>query len=304
MNEDLFITDLKRDEILGFVNAKLSCLEDTPRNHSPFVSAHERLKSFHVRPWKGLFTDLTRLADAGFYRSTKEEFSDNVPLDDKVFCAFCAVCMMRWEVNDDPVAVHRQYKPKCQFVSGEVIANVAITRDPFIPEWGGIKWYIDFRLQLRGAVDPKIDGIYVRTPRAHPKYHQLDERLKSFRNVWPLERTISSTLMASAGFLYGGVNDYVHCFECGIAFAGWKAGANPMATHSHFAKNCMFVRTSRPVSTGHVEALDCKICYRDAVSVLFLPCGHVVSCWRCSRGCKLCPVCRAVITFDVPAYLS
>lgn len=36
----------------------------------------------------------------------------------------------------------------------------------------------------------------------------------------------------------------------------------------------------------------CKICLDNKVSVVFLPCGHLVACKQCSRALRKCPICR------------
>lgn len=41
----------------------------------------------------------------------------------------------------------------------------------------------------------------------------------------------------------------------------------------------------------------CKICYVNQVNVMFLPCGHIISCIDCSEALKQCPICRQNITF-------
>lgn len=48
----------------------------------------------------------------------------------------------------------------------------------------------------------------------------------------------------------------------------------------------------------------CKICMDKEVSVVFLPCGHFVSCNDCSFALKICPVCRDMIKGVVRAFLK
>jgi len=52
------------------------------------------------------------------------------------------------------------------------------------------------------------------------------------------------------------------------------------------------------------EARQCKICMDHEVGVVFLPCGHLVSCVRCATAVSVCAVCRAQIKAHVRTYFS
>lgn len=52
------------------------------------------------------------------------------------------------------------------------------------------------------------------------------------------------------------------------------------------------------------EARLCKVCMDCEVSVVFLPCGHLVSCSRCGAALDACPLCRAAVRALVRAYLA
>lgn len=48
----------------------------------------------------------------------------------------------------------------------------------------------------------------------------------------------------------------------------------------------------------------CKICYMDEKNAVFVPCGHVVSCIKCSLSVKECPVCRRPYTGVMRVFFS
>ncbi|XP_041980003.1 baculoviral IAP repeat-containing protein 2 isoform X2 [Aricia agestis] len=52
------------------------------------------------------------------------------------------------------------------------------------------------------------------------------------------------------------------------------------------------------------EARLCKVCMDNEVSVVFLPCGHLVSCAGCGAALAACPLCRAAVRALVRAYLA
>ncbi|GFT03129.1 baculoviral IAP repeat-containing protein 3 [Nephila pilipes] len=47
----------------------------------------------------------------------------------------------------------------------------------------------------------------------------------------------------------------------------------------------------------------CKICMDKEVSVVFLPCSHLLACTECAPALKSCPMCRQTIQAIVKAYL-
>ncbi|WAR08509.1 BIRC7-like protein [Mya arenaria] len=49
---------------------------------------------------------------------------------------------------------------------------------------------------------------------------------------------------------------------------------------------------------------DCKICLDNRADVIFLPCGHIVSCPQCAPALDLCPVCRKSIMGLVKAQFA
>lgn len=52
------------------------------------------------------------------------------------------------------------------------------------------------------------------------------------------------------------------------------------------------------------EERTCKVCMDRDVSVVFVPCGHLVACGECALNLRLCPICRAVIRGSVRTFMS
>ncbi|XP_068272356.1 baculoviral IAP repeat-containing protein 7 [Nyctibius grandis] len=48
----------------------------------------------------------------------------------------------------------------------------------------------------------------------------------------------------------------------------------------------------------------CKVCMDKDVSVVFVPCGHLVACGECALNLRLCPICRTVIRGSVRTFMS
>ncbi|XP_028667552.1 baculoviral IAP repeat-containing protein 7 isoform X2 [Erpetoichthys calabaricus] len=52
------------------------------------------------------------------------------------------------------------------------------------------------------------------------------------------------------------------------------------------------------------EERTCKVCMDKVVSVVFVPCGHLVVCTDCATSLHNCPICRAVIRGSVRTFMS
>ncbi|KAK3593109.1 hypothetical protein CHS0354_018234 [Potamilus streckersoni] len=50
------------------------------------------------------------------------------------------------------------------------------------------------------------------------------------------------------------------------------------------------------------EATLCKICMENTISVVFLPCGHLVTCSDCAPAMRKCPICRTLIKGTVKTF--
>ena len=52
------------------------------------------------------------------------------------------------------------------------------------------------------------------------------------------------------------------------------------------------------------DALLCKICYDDVMSVVFLPCSHTFACIKCAPSMSVCAICREPVTMLVRTIFS
>ena len=51
-------------------------------------------------------------------------------------------------------------------------------------------------------------------------------------------------------------------------------------------------------------AKTCKICLEADIEVVFIPCGHLVSCHGCSSLVSRCSLCQSSVTDTVKIYMS
>uniref|UniRef100_A0A4X2KY30 Baculoviral IAP repeat containing 2 n=1 Tax=Vombatus ursinus TaxID=29139 RepID=A0A4X2KY30_VOMUR len=52
------------------------------------------------------------------------------------------------------------------------------------------------------------------------------------------------------------------------------------------------------------EERTCKVCMDKEVSIVFIPCGHLVVCKECAPSLRKCPICRGIIKGTVRTFLS
>lgn len=48
----------------------------------------------------------------------------------------------------------------------------------------------------------------------------------------------------------------------------------------------------------------CKVCLESLADIVFLPCGHMVSCGQCASALRKCPLCRKAINGYVKAVFA
>lgn len=96
----------------------------------------------------------------------------------------------------------------------------------------------------------------------------------------------------------------------------WFARAKSVYAHTHHWTTskwflCLFVfpPTVKDASPEELlrqlqEERTCKVCMDKLVSIVFIPCGHLVVCGDCAASLRHCPICRAVIRGSVRAFMS
>jgi baculoviral IAP repeat-containing protein 7/8 len=269
-------------------------------------SAQARFDTFHY----GVRKRLIAFAEAGFYVDTPQQGANRKNYNDEVTCAFCGVSIASWEANDDPGRVHKELSKKCPMVLGKHVGNQPMERDPYLAESHLASFFVDIKRSIVKSLPNEEKGTIQRKNPLHSKYRTVQARIESFKGCWIKEGTVTAEALADAGFFYDKKRDHVYCFQCACGFGGWIKGANPMTLHAHYAPTCNYVRVSRPwsppiaVEDPLFDLKACKVCCIEEMSGVFLPCGHMVTCWKCSQCVSDCPLCRTPVTYDVPVFMA
>uniref|UniRef100_A0A8C3IXF0 RING-type E3 ubiquitin transferase n=1 Tax=Chrysemys picta bellii TaxID=8478 RepID=A0A8C3IXF0_CHRPI len=252
---------------------------------------------------------------------------------DRVQCFCCGGILRSWEAEDQPMREHQKFFPTCKFICGEDVGNQQML--PFLE----ILDYVDGQIL---SLLQRMDVEEAALP-SQPEYPEMETeamRLATFQS-WPPYTELYPEQLARAGFFYTGRHgDTVRCFYCDGSLRNWELGDDPWREHAKWFPRCEFLLQSRgrdfvssvqdsdfnaPVSLKWVfcaveggkpplsteeqlrrlqEERMCKVCMDKDVSIVFVPCGHLVVCAECAPSLRRCPICRAVIRGSVRTFMS
>uniref|UniRef100_A0A3B4A3B5 RING-type E3 ubiquitin transferase n=1 Tax=Periophthalmus magnuspinnatus TaxID=409849 RepID=A0A3B4A3B5_9GOBI len=274
----------------------------------------DRLQTFQTWPLDAPVRS-TDLAKAGFFY---------LGPGDEVQCFCCGGILRCWVHGDSPVTEHKRHFPTCNFILGRTVGN--------IPLQDGSSDSVDGQL-LSQLQRMTMDDQGTMGQAVYPEMDEEDTRLTTFHN-WPTEASVQPDVLARAGFFYTGHGDNVKCFFCDGGLRNWEPGDDPWQEHAKWFPRCEFLIQSRGqgyisnIQDAHFhlgetvvslsaedpspeellkqlqEERTCKVCMDKLVSIVFIPCGHLVVCGDCAASLRHCPICRAVIRGSVRAFMS
>uniref|UniRef100_A0A8C2XL77 RING-type E3 ubiquitin transferase n=1 Tax=Cyclopterus lumpus TaxID=8103 RepID=A0A8C2XL77_CYCLU len=274
----------------------------------------ERLRTFDGWPADAPVTP-GELAKAGFFF---------LGPGDKVQCFCCAGVLRCWVRGDSPAAEHRRHFPACGHALGRAAGDVPLR----VGSSDSVDGQLLSQLQRMTMDDQGAAGHAV-----YPEMEAEDSRLTTFHN-WPTEASVQPDVLARAGFFYTGHGDNVKCFHCDGGLRNWEPGDDPWQEHAKWFPRCEFLIQERgqdyisDIQDSHFHLGDtvvrtstsffspeellrqlqeertCKVCMDKLVSIVFIPCGHLVVCGDCAASLRHCPICRAVIRGSVRAFMS
>lgn len=250
--------------------------------HPKYAIESNRLNSFKNWPFsKSQRPD--ELADAGFFYAG---FNDNVK------CFFCDGGLRNWEPGDQPWTEHARWFPKCGYVKQckgiHFIKTVAETGNP------------PHEVTM-ADMDVIMSGNHVKTA--------LEVGFPKEKVQYVVESRVKSN-----GTMFGSAEELINTLA-ELNDDSWKTrtqnGNREVPLNGHVESDCPTdLQTDADLTSVRVEnenlkeKRQCRVCFDKELSVVLLPCAHLVCCTSCAPALKACPVCRNNIKGTVRTYLA
>ncbi|CAM9390214.1 unnamed protein product [Bubo scandiacus] len=237
-----------------------------PRNPS-MAKYGRRLQTFLTWIYP---VDKEQLAEAGFY---------SIGNGDHVVCFHCGGGLQEWKENENPWDQHAKWFPGCTFVKKEkgleFINNVHL-RD-------GCR---DSTTEAaEGTILPKVD--LLQNPLVQSAI-DMGFSLSEIRN------TMEKKLQMS-GESHTSVEDLVADLSAQKENTREEESIEiPVEQDELIQLQNLYLSTEEKLRRLQEEKL-CKICMAKDISVVLIPCGHLVACKECAEALNECPLCRTNI---------
>ncbi|XP_059383347.1 baculoviral IAP repeat-containing protein 7 [Carassius carassius] len=261
-------------------------------------SQDSRLSSYQNWP-PGASVQPDALAQAGFFYTGH---------GDNVKCFFCDGGLRNWEPGDDPWQEHAKWFPQCEYLlqsrGREYVSNVQQSYFNMNESVGGsssstARSITSEVLGGQNSVAAAMLSPVVQAVLQMGFQHSLVEGLVQSRYLL-------------TGSHYTSVSDLVSDVL--------QAEEEERQTEEPRPETVGRQRTPRTQVSDRErvrsdrspeeqlrqlqEERTCKVCMDKLVSMVFIPCGHLVVCTDCAASLRHCPICRAVIRGSVRAFMS
>ncbi|XP_061909707.1 baculoviral IAP repeat-containing protein 7 [Entelurus aequoreus] len=266
-----------------------------------------RLTTFHNWPTEAsVQPDL--LARAGFFYTGH---------GDNVKCFYCDGGLRNWELGDDPWQEHAKWFPRCEFLiqsrGQEYIRNIQDAHfhlGETVPV-GGSQMSTGREIGSRNDV---VGSLSASSAMLSPVVQTVLQM--------GFEASLVESLVQTKYLLTGQHYSHVSDLVSDVLQAEEEDRQRRPQSREHDdgqGPGAGIVRTLTPLRdkapTGREpspeellrqlqEERTCKVCMDKLVSIVFIPCGHLVVCGDCAASLRHCPICRAVIRGSVRAFMS
>ncbi|NWR27423.1 XIAP ligase, partial [Tachuris rubrigastra] len=235
-----------------------------PRN--PSMAKYERrLQTFlsWIYP-----VDKEQLAEAGFY---------SVGNGDHVVCFHCGGGLQEWKENEDPWDQHAKWFPGCRFLSKEK----------------GIEFINN--VHLRDACsDSTVSALLINHSVKLEKNPLVQSAIAMGFSLSEIRNTMEKRLQMT-GESHTSVEDLVADLSAQKENTREEEPNEiPVEQDELIQLQNLYLSTEEKLRRLQEEKL-CKICMAKDVSVVFIPCGHLVACKECAQVLSECPLCRTDI---------
>ncbi|XP_036598585.1 baculoviral IAP repeat-containing protein 2-like isoform X2 [Trichosurus vulpecula] len=239
-----------------------------------------------------------QLASAGFYY---------MGCDDDVKCFCCDGGLRCWESGDDPWVEHAKWFPRCEYL-------IAMKGQQFINQIQAS--YPHLLAQLLSTSDTPVDES-AELPRENHSEDAImmntsvvKAALEMGFNRRLIKQTVQSKILTT-GENYKTVSDLVSDLLKADDETREEEKEQQTEETESVEKNIKYIPAADVSDLSIEEQLrrlqeerTCKVCMDKEVSVVFIPCGHLVVCKECAPSLRKCPICRSTIKGTVRTFLS
>ncbi|XP_053500174.1 baculoviral IAP repeat-containing protein 7 [Ictalurus furcatus] len=245
------------------------------------------------------------LARAGFFYTGH---SDNVK------CFFCNGSLRNWEPGDDPWQEHAKWFPRCEYLmqsrGQEYINHV---QQSFFNT-------LELASEAQNSTPRNIttghDVLSGQSASAAAMFSPVVQAVlqMGFEQA-PVESLVQSHFLLT-GHHYTSVSDLVadvlQAEEEGRQGSDnntepvlrQSSSASGMKLQTSLGEKVLVTLSAEEQLKQLQEERTCKVCMDKLVSMVFIPCGHLVVCSDCAASLQHCPICRAVIRGSMRAFMS
>ncbi|KAK6993419.1 baculoviral IAP repeat-containing protein 2-like isoform X1 [Biomphalaria glabrata] len=276
----------------GPTYSELGIVTERPKRFEYAVLA-KRMETFlswprdhHLRP--------KELAEAGFYYAG---------YGDCARCFYCGGGLRNWEDEDDVWVEHARWFPKCAYIRQQM-------GQVFVDTIQDMNKSFD-HISMKMVMDKIGDAASAFQLDSKDSPLKRDPAVKTVVDMgFPLAEAITTAeAIKEDGNILSADKIYEKLVEHKVKknpskmierAAGTMAGVSDTSLNANLEK----VRSLKEKNNQLRQQTVCKICMDKEVAVVFLPCGHFVSCTDCASAMKDCPVCRNHVKGIVRAFMG
>ncbi|XP_067327615.1 E3 ubiquitin-protein ligase XIAP isoform X1 [Anolis sagrei] len=246
-------------------DAKLNRSNNVGLPQNPCMADYEtRLKTFVA--WNYLVSK-EQLARAGFY---------SIGNGDSVACFHCGGALQEWKAYEDPWEQHAKWYPGCKYLLEEkgqdFVNRVHLTHS-----------LQDSTIEETEKTSLTKDEELLQSQMVQDAMH-MGFTLEEIRKTVERKRHLSAESYRSVEAL---VADLINAQREKILSESWEKE----------------LTTEEKLRRLQEEKL-CKICMDKSISVVLLPCGHLVACKDCAEAVEKCPLCCTAIVKRQKIFMS
>ncbi|XP_055882705.1 uncharacterized protein LOC106069079 [Biomphalaria glabrata] len=275
----------------GPTYSELGIVTEHPKRFE-YAMLLKRMETFTAWPRDHHLTP-KKLAKAGFYYAG---------YGDCVRCFYCGGGLRNWEDEDDVWVEHARWFPKCAYIlrrMGQVFVDT-------VQELNESYDHINFSMvveKMGNAVQAsQFDTKDTPLKRDPAVKTVVDMGFPYAEVIAAAEKIKQSENTLSADILYEKlVSDNINRVPNASRMFDLKLAKMKSESSSRAEEK---LRALKETNEQLRQQTVCKICMDKEVAVVFLPCGHLVSCTDCAAAMKDCPVCRKHVKGTVRAFMS